>query len=66
MLFVYLYNIGGRRTTYLTGQLKNDPSRRADEERRISALLRPVLGQYTARYDVLRPRGEMSRSSTAR
>ena len=39
----------GRRTSYLTGRLKNDPSRRTDEERRISALLRPVRGQYIRR-----------------
>ena len=32
----------------------------------ISGLLRTVRGHYTARYDVLRPRGEIGRSSTAR
>ena len=39
---------------------------RADEEHRISALLRPAHGQYMAKYDVLRPRDEIQRSSSAR
>ena len=56
----------GRRTTYLPGRLKNAISGRADEERRISALLPPVRGQYTAGFDVLRPRAELRRSSTPR
>ena len=54
---------------YLTERLKNDPSRCADEERRISALLRPCTSQPRTgrkRYDVLRRRGEMVRSSTGR
>ena len=37
----------GRRTTYLGARMKNDVSRREDEERRISAVLRRVHGQYT-------------------
>ena len=59
-----LVSPGGWRTSYLTGRLKT--SRYADEERRISALLRPLRGQYMARYDVLRPHGEMGRPWTAR
>ena len=45
--------------------LLSDVFHRANEERRISELLRPVRGQYMARYDVLHPRGEMRRSSAA-
>ena len=36
--------------------MKNDVSYREDEKRRISALLRPVHGQYTAKCVVLHPR----------
>ena len=49
-----------------TAERKNDVSRCADKERRISEILRPVHGQYTAKYVVLYPRVEMSRSSSAR
>ena len=55
-----------------TAERKNDVSRRADGERRISAFLRRVHGQYTEntsffipapRYVVLHPRAEIRRSS---
>ena len=55
-----------RRTTHRTGRLKNDVSRRADEERRISPYTSHVLAVKAPRYDVFRPRGEIRRSSTGR
>ena len=58
-------SLRGWRRTYLTGRLKNVVSRRADEERCISVLLRPVHGQYTTRYDVLQPPVEIRPSSSA-
>ena len=47
-------------TSYLTGRLKNDPSRRADEVRPISP-----WSVYTARCDILGLHSEMGCSSTA-
>ena len=49
----------GRRT-YLSARTKNDVSRHENKERRISAFLQPVHGQYKAKS------GEIRRSSTTR
>ena len=45
-------------------RVKNDVSRREDEERHTSALLRPVHSQYTAKYVVLHPRAKIRSSFT--
>ena len=50
-----------RRTPHLPAWIKNFVSRRVDEERHIS----PYTG-HVLRYDVLRPRDEIRRSSSAR
>ena len=43
---------------------KKNVSRRKNEERRISALLLTVYGQFTAKYVVLDPRAEIRSSSS--
>ena len=52
-----------RRAPYLTERLKNVLSRRANEERHISLYTGHVLAVKAPKYDVLRPRGKIGRSS---
>ena len=56
----------GWRTMYLASRMKNDVFRRKNPKRRVSALLWPVHGQYTAKYVVFHFRAELRSSSSAR
>ena len=55
------FDMHGQRMSYLTGQLKNVVSRRAEEERRITPYTGHVLTVKVLRYDVVQPGAEIQR-----